>query len=57
MYMRSVLAALDFNANVNRPIKIVEGKPTFRKKVYGLKQKRIKSNLKKTLKNTRQNWT
>ena len=33
MYARSIVATLDFNANVNRPTKTVEGKEVFKLKV------------------------
>ena len=33
MYMRSILAVLDFNHNVDRPQKCVDGKPIYKMKV------------------------
>ena len=36
MYARSIVATLDFNANVNRPTKTVEGKEVFKLKVKWL---------------------
>ena len=34
MYIRSVCAVLDFNANVNRPNKTVDGEVVYKLKVY-----------------------
>ena len=34
MYIRSVCAVLDFNANVDRPVKIVDGEIIYKLKVY-----------------------
>ena len=33
MYIRSIVAVLDFNANVNRAQKVVNGKPVYKLKV------------------------
>ena len=33
MYIRCLVAVLDFNANVSRPVKMVDGKPVYKMKV------------------------